>query len=182
MLRNVVTDLVQIRVLGTAKAAENQDFRRYLTAHHRRIEEFQSVATEIRGQIDCTSCANCCRYSIVLVNESEISAIAGYLGTTSEQVKALYTVPDPENPAERILQNNENGCVFLDGNLCLIYEARPKACRDFPHTSIGLHSLGARLSSMCRWAPLCPIIYNALEAYKHLVGYHGGGRRGVTGI
>jgi hypothetical protein len=25
---------------------------------------------------------------------------------------------------------------------------------------------------LCRWASLCPIIYNALESYKHVVGYH----------
>jgi hypothetical protein len=53
----------------------------------------------------------------------------------------------------------------------MIHEARPKACRDFPHVSIGKCSLGSRQSLLARWAPLCPIIFNALEAYKHLTGY-----------
>ena len=30
----------------------------------------------------------------------------------------------------------------------------------------------ARPSSLARWAALCPILYNALESYKHLTGYH----------
>jgi len=51
-------------------------------------------------------------------------------------------------------------------------EARPKTCRDFPHVAIGTHSLGSRPSSHGRWAALCPIIFNALESYKHLTGYH----------
>jgi Fe-S-cluster containining protein len=61
--------------------------------------------------------------------------------------------------------------VFLDGNLCLIYDARPKACRNFPHLGLAMRTLGGRLSSICRWASLCPIVYNALERYKHVVGY-----------
>jgi hypothetical protein len=43
---------------------------------------------------------------------------------------------------------------------------------DFPHVAVGKHSLGSRQSSLARWAPLCPIIVNALEEYKHLTGYH----------
>jgi Fe-S-cluster containining protein len=54
----------------------------------------------------------------------------------------------------------------------MIYEARPKTCRNFPHVAVGTPSLGGRPSSLARWAALCPIIYNALESYKHLTGYH----------
>jgi Fe-S-cluster containining protein len=109
---------------------------------------------------------------VVSINKSEIEQIAGYLGTTPEAVTRLYTVPDPDAPALRMLQNSKEGCVFLDSNLCMIYEVRPEACRDFPHVAIGTHSLGGRPSSLARWAALCPIIFNAFEAYKHLTGYH----------
>jgi len=108
---------------------------------------------------------------VVSVNKSEIVNIAGHLGTTSEEVVRLYTVPDPDASALRILLNSGKGCVFLNGNLCMIYEARPQACRDFPHVAVGKHSLGSRQASLARWAPLCPIIFNALEGYKHLTGY-----------
>ena len=60
----------------------------------------------------------------------------------------------------------------------MIYAARPAACRDFPHLAPCTHSLGGRLSSLCRNAWFCPIIYNALESYKHLVGYHSAGVEG----
>ena len=94
------------------------------------------------------------------------------MGNTPEAVARLYTAPDPDAPALRILLNSEKRCVFLRGNHCKIYEARPKTCRDFPHVAVGKHSLGSRQSSLARWAPLCPIIFNALEEYKHLTGYH----------
>ena len=168
----MVTDLVQIRQLGTSREAENQDFRRFLSARHYRIEPFQILATQIQQQIDCTTCANCCRSSVVPVDESDIGVIAQYLGVETEQAMRLYTVADSDSPTRRVLQSTPDGCTFLDGNLCLIYEARPKACRDFPHVAPGVRSLGGRFSSLCRWASLCPIIYNALESYKHVVGYH----------
>lgn len=169
---DVVTDLAEVFRLGTAKAEENLAFRRYLSAHHYPDEPFQILASEVQQHIDCTACANCCRHSVVSVNKAEIEQIAQYLNSTPEEVVSLYTVADPEAPALRTLLSSEEGCVFLDGNLCMIYEARPKPCRDFPHVGIGAHSLGARPSSHARWAALCPIIYNAIESYKHLIGYH----------
>jgi uncharacterized protein len=177
MLKHVLTDLVEIRRLGTSQETENQDFRRYLSAHHHPVEPFQILATEIQRQVDCTACANCCRYSTVIVGQSEIETIARHLRYETEQVRRQYTIADPEGLATRVLKSTPQGCIFLDGNLCTIYEARPKACRDFPHIALGTRSLGGRFSSLCRWYSLCPIIYNALESYKRLVGY----RRSVHG-
>jgi uncharacterized protein len=169
----VATDLVEVFRLGTAKAEENLNFRRYLSAHHYADKPFQILASEVQRHVDCTACANCCRHSVVSVNKPEIENIALHLGTTPETVVRLYTVPDPEAPASRqTLLNSGEGCVFLDGNLCMIYEARPKDCRNFPPVAVGTHSLGGRPSSLARWAALCPIIFNALERYKHITGYH----------
>jgi Fe-S-cluster containining protein len=168
----VVNDAAEVFRLGSAKAKENVAFRRYLSAHHIGEKAFQILASDIQQQIDCTTCANCCRYSVVPVTKPEIETIAAHLGVTAETVVRVYTVPDPEAPGLRILLNSGKGCAFLDGNLCTIYEARPKACRDFPHVAVGIHSLGARPSSHGRWATLCPIIYNALEAFKRVTGYH----------
>ncbi|MCX6624412.1 MAG: YkgJ family cysteine cluster protein [Acidobacteria bacterium] len=174
----MVTDLDEVLRLGTANADDNLAFRRYLSAHHHHDDkQFQILAGEVQKHVDCTACANCCRHSVVQVNKAEIKSIAAYLSTTPEEVTRLYTLPDADAPAARILSNSARGCVFLDGNLCVIYEARPKPCREFPHTAAGTHSLGGRPSSHARWAALCPIIYNALELYKHVTGYrshHGG--------
>ena len=168
----MVTDLAEVLRLGTAKAQENVAFRRYLDAHHYADKPFQILASNVQRQVDCTACANCCRHSVVPVSKLEIEKISTHLGMTCEAVTRLYTVRDPDAPASRILLNSGEGCVFLDGNLCMIYEARPKTCRNFPHVAVGTRSLGGRPSSLSRWASLCPIIYNALETYKHLAGYH----------
>jgi Fe-S-cluster containining protein len=176
----VVTDLAEVSRLGTAKAKENLAFRRHLSARNYADEPFQILASEVQQHVDCTNCANCCRNSVVPVNKPEIENIASYLGVTPEAAAHLYTVPDPDAPASRILRDSGDACVFLDGNLCMIYEARPKTCHDFPHVAVGTHSLGSRPSSLGRWAALCPIIFNALEEYKHLTGYHPHSTLGTT--
>ena len=167
----MVTDLEEVFQLGTAMAQENLTFRRYLSAHHYTERPFQILASQVQQRVDCTACANCCRHSTVSINKREIHEIAEHLGITAEEVARLYTIPDPDAPALRMLRNSGPGCVFLDGNLCTIYDARPKACRDFPHVAVGARSLGGRPSSLIRWAALCPIIFNALEQYKHVIGY-----------
>jgi len=171
-----VTDLAEVFRLGTAKAKENLAFRRHLSARHCGDKTFQMLASEVQHEVDCTACANCCRHGVVPVNQAEIESIARLLGAPPETVVRLYTVSDPEAPGSRTLESSRAGCVFLDGDLCLIYEARPKTCRDFPHVAVGTHSLGGRPSSLARWAALCPIVYYALERYKHLTAYHGRNR------
>jgi uncharacterized protein len=106
------------------------------------------------------------------VGRAEIDAIASHLGIEAADVIRLHISPDPAVPAARVLLNKKDACTFLDGNLCMIYAARPAACRNFPHLAPCAPSLGARMSSLCRNAWFCPIIYNALESYKRLVGYH----------
>ena len=168
----MVTDLAEVNRLGTAKGDENVAFRRYLADHHCSDKPFQIIANEVQQHVDCTACANCCRHSLVTLTEADVDRMANYLGMTREAVLQRYTEADPDRASQRILRSNHAGCIFLNRNLCGIYAARPQACHDFPHVAVGSHSLGGRQSSHARWASLCPIIYNALEEYKHHLGWH----------
>jgi Fe-S-cluster containining protein len=167
----VITDLKEVARLGAEKAGENLGFRRWRSAQRIPEREFQEIASGIATQIDCRACGNCCRNSVVPVSAAEIETIAAYAGATVEQVMQRYTEADPEDSSGRVLRGQGGGCVFLEGNDCLIYEARPRTCREFPHITPGVRSLGARQASHARWAALCPIIYNALEEEKRRRGY-----------
>ena len=167
----MVTDLVQIRRLAETDAGENLRFRRFLKAHHVPDHLFRRIAREVEQQIDCKACANCCREPRVNISCRDIESLARFLGMPPEQVVKECTIVDPAD-REPILRQTKDGCVFLDGNRCMVYEARPRACRDFPYLVSDQRSLGGRMSSVCKHASICPIIYNTLEAYKHAVGYH----------
>jgi Fe-S-cluster containining protein len=98
----------------------------------------------------------------VNVSSDEVGAISRYLAISPEQAAKEYTVADPEDGG-RILRHTQDGCVFLDGNFYLVYDARPRACREFPYLAETGRSLGGRMSSVCKRAWFCPIVYNALE-------------------
>ena len=166
----MVTDLIEIRLLAAAKEAENLRFRRYLHDHHSAGRLFRSAAVEVEKQIDCTSCANCCRETRVHISPAEIEAIARQLAVPPAQVIAQYTEPDGEEGG-RMLRQTGNECVFLSGNVCTIYPARPGACRDFPYVTCTACALGSRMSSIFKRARFCPIVYNTIENCKKLVGF-----------
>ena len=167
----MITDLVQIRTLAEKKRDENFRFRRFMKSRDHSDRILRRIAEGIQEQIDCTACANCCKTSTTAISERDIDRLARHLRISRERFLADYTMPDDEG-ALSLRFTPEAGCVFLEGNLCSVYEARPKACRDFPHLALGTHSLGGRVASIGRWVSLCPIVYNALERYKKRLGYH----------
>ena len=96
-------------------------------------------------------------------------------GFTFSEVRAqltrlLATGASPTDLLE-ILRRRESGCIFLEGNDCSIYEARPDTCRDFPHLIRGAGSFESRMWQMVDRATYCPIVYNSLEEFKDMVKF-----------
>ena len=168
----MLTDLVEIHRLTTMRRGENLAFQRHLASHHYPEKPFRILSRTVEKQIDCTACANCCRQTQVGLSDFDIDTVARYLGIEPMEVVRQYTTPDPDDSTARVLRHTEDGCIFLDGNLCMVYEARPRACREFPHLATGARSLGSRMPSVFKRACFCPIVYNVLESYKKLIGYH----------
>ena len=63
---------------------------------------------------------------------------------------------------------NQTPCPFLqEDNYCLIYEVRPKACRQYPHTDA--QQFSAEMKLHAQNALYCPAVYHILEAMKKRV-------------
>lgn len=161
----MITDLVQIRMLGEKKRPENERFRRYMKTRDYSDRILRRVAEGIEGQIDCTQCANCCRVATATVNERDIERLARHLHVPPARFVADYTV-ESEEEGRVLRRSDESGCVFLDGNTCTVYEARPDSCQKFPHVVRGAGSIASRMWQFIDRACYCPIVYNSLEAFK----------------
>ena len=91
----------------------------------------QNIHEEVFAQTNCLDCANCCKTTGPLFERKDIERIAKYLRLKPAQFEAQYLRIDEEN--DWVLQ--QVPCAFLgEDNACSIYDVRPKACREFPHT------------------------------------------------
>ena len=75
-----------------------------------------------------------------------------------------------DDAGELILKRGEGGCVFLEGNLCSVYEARPQNCVNFPHVVRGSGSIASRMWEFLDRAGYCPIVYNWMERSRRTSG------------
>jgi hypothetical protein len=91
----------------------------------------EEVHDEVFHEIDCLACANCCKTTGPLYTEKDIERIAKHLRMKIADFEAKFLRVDEDN--DKVLQNLP--CHFLNSdNTCSIYEVRPKACREYPHT------------------------------------------------
>jgi hypothetical protein len=166
----MITDLVQIRMLGEKKQPENMRFRQFLKSRDHSDRILRRIAEGIQDQIDCTQCAECCRVATVTLAERDVERLARYLRMGRAQFLAGYTAQS-EDEGLILKRTDESGCVFLDGNACSVYEARPETCQRFPHVVRGNGSIASRMWQFVDRACYCPIVYNSLEAFKQELGF-----------
>ncbi len=165
----MLTDLVQIRRMGEKQRDDNQRFRAWLKRHNFVERRLKGIAQDVEDAIDCTACANCCRVATTQVTERDSEKLARFLRIKVADFIRDYT--DESEEEGRILKRTEGGCIFLQENLCSVYEARPSTCEFFPHLVKGNGSLLSRMWHMPDRAVYCPIVFNTLEEWKGETGY-----------
>jgi Fe-S-cluster containining protein len=91
----------------------------------------QKTHDEVFGKINCLNCANCCKTTGPLFTEKDIDRISKHLKMKSADFENKFLRSDEDY--DKVLQ--QLPCYFLnEDHTCSIYEVRPKACREFPHT------------------------------------------------
>ncbi|MGC2160665.1 MAG: YkgJ family cysteine cluster protein, partial [Silvibacterium sp.] len=103
------------------------------------------------------------------ITEKDIEKLAKFVGTSESEFVEQFTALDESGA--RILKRNEGGCVFLEGNLCSVYDARPHNCVNFPHVVRGAGSIASRMWQFLDRVGYCPIVYNWMETVKDDIGF-----------
>ena len=112
-------------------------------------------------EIDCLSCANCCKTTGPLFIPSDNKRISKCLKMRPTVFETQYLHIDEDG--NRVLL--QLPCPFLGtDNYCGIYEDRPKACRKFPHTSRAKFHQITQITT--KNVAVCPALYNMVERLK----------------
>ena len=110
------------------------------------------------SQIDCLSCAACCKELGPAIYDKDIERIAKALRMKPSEVVEQYLRIDEDG--DYVFQTMP--CPFLmPDNYCMIYESRPKACREYPHTDRKKFSQIFKLT--IKNSATCPIAYHVLR-------------------
>jgi len=112
---------------------------------------------EAFDEIDCLDCANCCKTTGPLWTLRDRERIAKHLKLTTADFETQYLRIDEDG--DWVLKSLP--CPFLgQDHYCDIYDVRPKACREYPHTDrVKQHQI---LHLMDRNADICPAVANIL--------------------
>ena len=83
---------------------------------------------------ECQRCTNCCRWpGFVKVTESEILAIAGFLGEDVHAFIQQFTRLRPNRDGLALIDKANGECFFLEGRDCRLQSVKPLQCRQFPN-------------------------------------------------
>ena len=160
--------LKELQTLAASRQKENKRFFKQLKKRPPKkldglLVELDKEAFE---QIDCLTCANCCKTTGPLFTSTDINRIARVLRLKPLDFIESYLRVDDEG--DYVLQ--ELPCAFLNAdNTCSIYEHRPKACREYPHTTQRKFQNYASLH--LKNVAICPAAYRVVERLKERVDF-----------
>jgi Fe-S-cluster containining protein len=92
-----------------------------------------ALEPEVWKEIDCLTCANCCKTMSPTFTKKDIKRISQHFGQTPEAFTKQWLRKDRIGD----MLNKTEPCQFLNlqDNKCSIYEIRPLDCSGFPHLS-----------------------------------------------
>ncbi len=100
---------------------------------HNKVDQvFHELHEEAFEKIDCLECGNCCKTTSPIFRDIDAKRISKKLKLSQAQFEKEYLRKDMDG--DWVL--NSAPCPFLGtDNHCFIYDFRPQACREYPHTN-----------------------------------------------
>lgn len=88
------------------------------------------IDAEVWKEVDCLSCANCCKKMTPTFTDKDIKRISAHFNQTPVEFQKKW-LKKQDGDWVNVLQP----CQFLDlkTNMCGIYDIRPVDCSGFPH-------------------------------------------------
>ncbi len=148
-----------------AKNAESSTRKTFEKLKRKKPKDLDDVVhglhEEAFERIDCLKCANCCKTTSPIFYDRDIDRAAKRLKMRPSEFIEKYLHIDEDK--DYVL--NVAPCPFLDHeNYCLIYEDRPTACREYPHTN--RKRFYQILDLTLKNTAVCPAVFEIVEEMK----------------
>lgn len=156
-------DLTKLKERAAEKRAENKKFLdRLKKALPKDLDkQFHQLHEEAFEHIDCLRCANCCKTTSPIFKQKDIERLAAHFRMKPSQFIQQYLHIDEDN--DYVL--NSSPCPFLgDDNYCSVYEQRPNACREYPHTD--QRKMQTVFNETLNNIAICPAVFEIVENLK----------------
>lgn len=123
------------------------------------------VEKEVWQEVDCLSCANCCKKMTPTFTPKDLKRISAHFNQTPEEFKKQWLKKD----SNKDFVNVNQPCQFLnlEDNKCSIYSIRPEDCSGFPHLSKKNWSLFAHMHKQN--IDYCPATFKMVEKIRQMI-------------
>ena len=127
-------------------------------------QHFHQLHEAIFEGMDCLSCANCCKTTSPIFYNRDVERMAKHLRIKPGTFIENYLRIDEDR--DYVLK--QAPCPFLGpDNYCSVYEARPNACREYPHTN--RKRMEQILDLTYRNTMVCPAVLEITERLKKVI-------------
>lgn len=124
-------------------------------------DKVHRLHNEVFENIDCLACANCCKTTSPIINERDIDRLAKHLKIKPTKLIEDYLKIDEDK--DYVFKSAP--CPFLDyENYCMVYDSRPTACREYPHTN--RKRFYQILDLSLKNTEICPAVADVFEGLK----------------
>ncbi len=122
------------------------------------------IHDEVFEKINCLACANCCKTLGPRITDTDIQRLAKALKMKPGKVIDTYLKIDEDN--DYVFKSMP--CPFLMAdNYCMVYDSRPKACKDYPHTNRKRFEQAFQVTIKNSYT--CPAAYLVVEELKSVL-------------
>jgi hypothetical protein len=153
----------ELKLLTNKTRAETTSFVKKLkTKKPKNLDDVvHGLHDEAFTKFNCLDCANCCKTIGPRLIDKDIERLAKHLKMKVSDFSSKYVLTDEDGD----FVFKEHPCPFLlPDNYCMVYENRPKACREYPHTDRKRFYQILELSyKNCQ---TCPVVFEIFEEMK----------------
>jgi hypothetical protein len=159
-------NLETFKVHSGNKEKENKKFLSSLKKHDaRHVDDvFHAAHDAVFEELDCLTCANCCKTTSPIFYQNDIERVAKSLRMKPGDFIDKYLRIDEDK--DYVLKSSP--CPFLDNeNYCSVYNDRPKACREYPHTD---RKKMVQITELTfKNTLVCPAVFEMVERIKKIM-------------